>query len=369
MSAPVSVVIDNFDNARFLPTAIDSALAQRHEPVEVVVVDDGSGDDSLAVLDRYRNDVTVVAKPNGGQASALNRGIAASHGKAVILLDSDDVLVPTAAATLAAELADPAVTRVQWPMRVIDDDGRPTGEVDKPGLGCGDLRETLLRAGPFAYAWAPTSGNAWSRRLLDAVTPIPEAPFRLDPDLYLAALSPLYGEVAVVAPQSCWRRHGSNHGGRASFDVTLRRRARRYEHCLDAARRHARALGLRLDVAGWRANNWFGRIGGAVDDILRVVPTGGRILLADGAAWGVPSDLRDRTWTPLPEHDGAYAGPPADATAALDALERGRASGARFLALAWPAFWWLEAYPLLATHLDTHATRVSMGADLMLYEL
>src|SRR5690242_16227633 len=100
----VSIIIDNYNYGRYLAAAIDSALSQTHQPLEVIVVDDGSTDDSRAVLDRYAGRVIAITQANAGQASALNAGFARSHGEAVIFLDADDVLLPEQAARVAAAL-------------------------------------------------------------------------------------------------------------------------------------------------------------------------------------------------------------------------------------------------------------------------
>src|SRR6188768_2225570 len=107
----VSIVIDNYNYARFLRAAVDSALAQAYPRVEVVVVDDGSTDDSREVIARYGDRISAVFKPNGGQASAFNAGFAASHGDLVLFLDSDDVLLPSAVAAAADVFAGHAGAR------------------------------------------------------------------------------------------------------------------------------------------------------------------------------------------------------------------------------------------------------------------
>ena len=71
----VDIVINNHDYGEFLPEAIDSALGQTHPAVNVIVVDDGSTDDSRDILRRREGEVTVVLKESGGQASALNEGL------------------------------------------------------------------------------------------------------------------------------------------------------------------------------------------------------------------------------------------------------------------------------------------------------
>jgi glycosyltransferase involved in cell wall biosynthesis len=92
----VDIVIDNCNYGRFLGAAIDSAIAQTH-PSRVIVVDDGSTDDSQEVIRSYGNRLVAVVKENGGQASAFNAGLRQSSGDIVLLLDADDVLAPRAA--------------------------------------------------------------------------------------------------------------------------------------------------------------------------------------------------------------------------------------------------------------------------------
>ena len=96
----VSIVINNYNYGRFLADAIDSALTQTHPQLEVIVVDDGSTDNSREVIARYGDRIRPILKPNGGQASAMNAGVAASTGDIIFFLDSDDMLLPEAAETV-----------------------------------------------------------------------------------------------------------------------------------------------------------------------------------------------------------------------------------------------------------------------------
>jgi glycosyltransferase involved in cell wall biosynthesis len=100
----VSLVIATFNHARFLGDALDSAVAQTLRDVEIVVVDDGSTDDTPAVLARYGGRIRVIRQPNRGLAAARNAGLAASRGTYVSFLDADDVLMPTKLAGQAAIL-------------------------------------------------------------------------------------------------------------------------------------------------------------------------------------------------------------------------------------------------------------------------
>ena len=90
----VSVVIPVRDGAKYLGAAIDSVLAQTSPPHEVVAVDDGSLDDTPAVIAGYGDRVRGIRQPRQGNASALNRGIAAVTGEYVAFLDADDLWAP-----------------------------------------------------------------------------------------------------------------------------------------------------------------------------------------------------------------------------------------------------------------------------------
>lgn len=88
-----TIVIPAFDEERFVGEAIESALAQTYDPVEVVVVDDGSTDRTAEIAAAY-DGVRVVRQENRGLSAARNAGVAASTGEVLAFLDADDVLLP-----------------------------------------------------------------------------------------------------------------------------------------------------------------------------------------------------------------------------------------------------------------------------------
>lgn len=98
----VSVVIPAHNAAWCVARAIDSVLAQRYRDFEVIVVDDGSTDETGAVVARYVNAVRLISQPNGGMSSARNAGIHAARGRYVAFLDADDRWLPD---KLARQLA------------------------------------------------------------------------------------------------------------------------------------------------------------------------------------------------------------------------------------------------------------------------
>ena len=100
----VSIVVICHNYGRFLGEAIDSALAQTHSPCEVVVVDDGSTDDSLDVAQSYGDAVRVFTQPNQGLERTCNRGVGEARGEYFVILSADDVLEPTYVEELLAAL-------------------------------------------------------------------------------------------------------------------------------------------------------------------------------------------------------------------------------------------------------------------------
>lgn len=90
----VSIIINNYNYELFLSEAIRSALDQTYSSIEVIVVDDGSTDNSRDVILSYGDRIVPVFKENGGQASALNAGFISSKGEIICFLDADDLFLP-----------------------------------------------------------------------------------------------------------------------------------------------------------------------------------------------------------------------------------------------------------------------------------
>ncbi|HEX5412413.1 MAG TPA: glycosyltransferase family A protein [Terriglobia bacterium] len=199
----VSIIISNCNYARFLGEAIDSALGQTHAKTEVVVVDDGSTDNSRQVIESRGERVHGIFKSNGGHVSALNAGFAASTGDLILFLDSDDVLEPDTIEIAVREWRE-GMARLLFPLEVVDKDGKSLGR----RIGGQELPSPVL--GSFGVG-SPTSGNVFSRAALEKMLPIPEVDWRACPDVYLTAAG-LFGEVKCLRqPLARYRVHGSNN--------------------------------------------------------------------------------------------------------------------------------------------------------------
>ncbi|MFC1763136.1 glycosyltransferase family 2 protein [Planctomycetota bacterium] len=90
----VSVIVPTYNRANIVCSAIESILAQTYQPLEIIVVDDGSTDETESVLRQYNKAITYVKKNNGGVSSARNRGVAQAKGEIICFLDSDDLWLP-----------------------------------------------------------------------------------------------------------------------------------------------------------------------------------------------------------------------------------------------------------------------------------
>ncbi|MGO8688254.1 MAG: glycosyltransferase [Thermoguttaceae bacterium] len=94
MKPRVTVVIPCFNAARFLRATLESALNQSHAPIEVLVIDDGSTDQSAAIAASYGPPVRVISQTNQGESIARNRGIEEARGSWIAFLDADDIWLP-----------------------------------------------------------------------------------------------------------------------------------------------------------------------------------------------------------------------------------------------------------------------------------
>jgi glycosyltransferase involved in cell wall biosynthesis len=102
----VSIVVPNFNSGHTLTRCLDSLLAQNYPRLEIIVVDGGSTDGSVAVIERYASQLASwVSEPDRGQSHALNKGIAKAQGQVVNWLCSDDFLLPGALHAIGREFA------------------------------------------------------------------------------------------------------------------------------------------------------------------------------------------------------------------------------------------------------------------------
>ncbi|MDY6897826.1 MAG: glycosyltransferase, partial [Cyanobacteriota bacterium] len=178
----VSILINNYNYGRFLRDAIDSAIHQTYANTEVIVVDDGSTDNSKDIITGYGDKIIPILKENGGQASAFNVGFAASRGEIILLLDSDDIFSLEKAQEVVQVFE--SNSELGWcfhPQILIDTNKNEifTKNYDQNLSGEYDIRPQIKRGKLHKYlpsfGLPATSGVCFRRSLLEKILPMPEA--------------------------------------------------------------------------------------------------------------------------------------------------------------------------------------------------
>ncbi len=152
----VSVVIPNYNCSAFLPAALESVCAQTYPDVEILVVDDGSTDDSLRVLEPYADRVRVLRQHNQGVSAARNHGIRESRGELIAFLDADDLWDREKLAKQVPLFANPSVGIVYCAVEYIDEAGASLG-TNHTGRRGRVLRSIALLEGTIVLAGGSTA--------------------------------------------------------------------------------------------------------------------------------------------------------------------------------------------------------------------
>ena len=257
MKAPFfTVLIDTYNYGKYIEEAVASALSQDFPPGEreILVVDDGSTDDTEERLQKFGETIRYVRKSNGGQASAFNFGFEQARGEVIALLDADDVWLPN-------KLGQVYETFERYPEagmvyhRVHLWNGTSDVSEDNyfsPVSG----RVTEDRRALLRYPMVGTSCLAFRRSALQKLLPVPET-LRFQADAYLTALIIFVAPVAAV-PEFLgkYRLHGANlfqtNAERTPREQLERRMAMR-EALLGEIRGWLRMNGNDLDSADIRA--------------------------------------------------------------------------------------------------------------------
>ncbi len=240
----ISVIINNYNYAPFISQALASAFGQETPPTEVIVVDDGSTDESRKILEAYRGTVRLVFQENSGQAAAINAGVHASRGEILCFLNSDDWWSPNKLASVAAAFdVDPAAVLVYHRLQPVDAEGAPILKPLPRSLCAGDLAPRLLRTAGW-WPFPMTSSIAVRRSSWELAGDIPEA-LRISADAWLVGIYPFLGRVAALsASLGFYRIHSNNNWYSPVEDVDmLRRRMAHWETVVDATNRFLRDRG------------------------------------------------------------------------------------------------------------------------------
>jgi len=210
----VSIVTPSFNQAKYLEDTIRSVLDQDYPDIEYILIDGGSTDSSLEIIQRYADRLAGwVSEPDAGQTDAINKGFALARGDIFAWLNSDDTYQPGAVAEAVAYLqAHPEVGMVYGDANFINSEGRAIGRFP--------ARQTNLRRLRQGYVHIPQQSAFFRAALWKQVGPLdPSFFFAMDYDLWvrLAAKAPmvyvpriwanfrLHGDAKTInADDRCW---------------------------------------------------------------------------------------------------------------------------------------------------------------------
>jgi glycosyltransferase involved in cell wall biosynthesis len=243
-----SIVIVNYNYARFLSQAIESALAQTYDNTEVVVIDDGSTDDSFSIMRSYGDRIIAVFKNNAGQSSCYSRGLTVCSGDVVLYLDADDFLHPNCLSEVIDSWKEGCV-KAHFYLDVVDEHGASLHAVVPSGrLATGTDPLKMMRLFG-AYCSPPASGNIYSRDFLAQVLPMDNENqlWQGGADAVTIFAAPYFGTiVAVPRTLGFYRRHADASGGVVSrFQLAVSLDKLEQEHEKDLLRDRSWRLAAR----------------------------------------------------------------------------------------------------------------------------
>jgi hypothetical protein len=243
----VTVLLATYNRGQYIEEALDSLLGQTRPPDEVLVVDDGSTDDTRQRVQRYGEQVRYLAKRNGGKASALNVGLREATGEWIWCFDDDDIAVPDGLEQMLRHLARQRAADFAYGGQFTGKSG-PDGRIVRghpvlpPDLPARDLFGRTLRTIPFLMQ------SALIRRArIHALGGFDERYARSQDYEFVTRLVAACSGVRVGQPIVVWRSHDGPRGPRHDrHDGTLRERV-----WMDAAATLGKDLRRRLPLAAY----------------------------------------------------------------------------------------------------------------------
>ncbi|WP_185961545.1 glycosyltransferase family 2 protein [Telmatospirillum sp. J64-1] len=209
------MIIICYNYAHYVRFAIDSALALDYPDKEVIVVDNGSTDNSRAVIESYGDRIRrIIIEHNEGPIPAFNASFRAAKGDMIYWLDADDVVAPDALLQAAPLIGRGDVPKVQFRLEAFDGQGRSLGTSypNYPDNLTPDkvLKDVLTTA---LYPCPPTTGNIYARWFLEKLIPLPTDVFD-GADGAFNTVAPLYGKVETINRVLAYNRsHDGNYWG------------------------------------------------------------------------------------------------------------------------------------------------------------
>ena len=200
MSLKLSIITPSFNQGRFLEETIRSVLNQGYEPLEYIIIDGGSTDESVSIIRRYEDKLAYwVSEKDRGQVHAINKGLERATGDILAFINSDDVYLPGAFTAVMAHFADNP--KSEW----ICGDTLMFGDGHETQL----IHATVPQSAAHCLSWAyraPQPGHFWKREL---VTPGFQERWNydFDHDMYVRLLLAGHKCEYLPLPMAAYRLH------------------------------------------------------------------------------------------------------------------------------------------------------------------
>ncbi len=212
----VSVIISNYNYARYLTTAIESVIAQSYQDFEIIVVDDGSKDNSQEIIvrlqEKYPDRIKAIFQENQGQGGAFNTAFQACSGEIVAFLDADDIWKPNKLQQVVEIFKKSDVVGVMHVLEEVDAKGNllKKNPPRKYKLS-DDLAKVVIDTGN-AWNFPPTSALTYRRSILEQVFPIDPIKWRIWADGCLIYITAFLGKIETIdLVLGDYRIHGANN--------------------------------------------------------------------------------------------------------------------------------------------------------------
>ena len=239
----ISIIMPSYNQADFIEATIRSILLQSYPKIEIIIIDGGSTDSSLDIINKYAPWITYcISEKDKGQSHAINKGISYANGDLLHWINSDDILLPKAFSTVAKlYCANTDVRLVTGQSRIIDATDQPAGELISKFTTWYDYasrKNTIRQVSTF-----------FDRQLFDELGMIDESlEYSMDVDILLRFTSK-YPPLITKTYLSSYRKHDST-----KFDNNF---VEGYKEGDTTFLRHITDNRLKQDFIKWSASNWF----------------------------------------------------------------------------------------------------------------
>lgn len=217
-----SILINNYNYASYLEETLISVLNQTYDNTEIIVYDDGSSDNSLEIINKYKDQIKILAFPNYGkghcwnQINAVNKAFEYSTGDIIFLLDSDDLFHLNKVEKVISEFKNNKdLIYYQHPFNLIDQNGNKLKKEKRPFLPSEKLNliDFIYFIGKIDFSFTQTSGQCFRRNFLEKILPLKEDNKDLVcVDIRLSRIAAFSGEVKNSSEAlGDYRIHIKNH--------------------------------------------------------------------------------------------------------------------------------------------------------------